>query len=187
METHPLNTQQVLQEKKKLFLRRQSWIRLVISLLCTAAVTFFLFSTVLGIASIRGTSMNPALYEKDVVLFFRLGHYKAGDIVILKAQDNLQEEYIKRIIGVPGDTVDIDDSGRVILNGNPLKEPYAVGVTQKKESVQYPLTLGTEQYFVLGDNRENSLDSRNYGPVTASQIEGKAVALLRVADRTHPH
>ena len=182
MDMRQLTPSQVLQEREKRLARRGSWLRLAISVACTAACTLILFGLVLGIAVVRGSSMNPAFREDDLVLFSRLGRYSAGDVVILLPDSAGLRKYVKRVVGVPGDTVDISYNGGVRINGLPLEEPYAAGFTQRKE-LAFPIQLGPGEYFVLGDNRENSSDSRNFGAVTADHVSGKVLAVLRAGIR----
>ncbi|MGE5614177.1 MAG: signal peptidase I, partial [Bacillota bacterium] len=80
---------------------------------------------------------------------------------------------VKRVIGVPGDTIDIR-GGKVFRNGEPLDEPYAKGATYKRE-LDFPVTVPEGKYFVLGDNREISKDSRSFGFIDHTQVEGKAI------------
>jgi len=92
------------------------------------------------------------------------------DVVVFKKEGIT---YIKRLIGMPGDTVTIQD-GQVFINGAVLDEPYDVsGSTQAQGTSTY--TLGTDEFFILGDNREHSTDSRMFGPVLASEITKRAV------------
>ena len=84
------------------------------------------------------------------------------------------ESYIKRITAVPGDMVDVD-GGKLYVNGRAVNEPYADGETYRKEDgiMVYPYKLPKGKYFVMGDNRTVSEDSRNFGPVSSVQIKGK--------------
>lgn len=173
---------QVIRQKKKNFLSRKSWITLAASLLGTLITTLILFGVIFGPAVIEGDSMNLSLKNADFVLYWRLGTYGAGDVVMLKMKEEetrAEKDYVKRIVGTPGDTVTIDDYGNVLINGVTQPEKYAVGNTQKLGGVTYPLILQSDEYFVLGDNRQDSRDSRTYGAVKKGQIKGKVVTLLR--------
>jgi signal peptidase I len=90
-----------------------------------------------------------------------------------RAEEEEHERYIKRVIGIEGDVIDIKD-GEVYLNGERLEEPYANGITTPK-GCELPVTVGRNQLFVMGDNREVSIDSREIGLVNLNQIEGKAI------------
>lgn len=138
-----------------------------------AAVLAALMVFVFGISRIQGNSMAPAYRNGDIVWFVRSGnHLHRGTAVAVGMPQG--DRYIKRIVAVPGDTVDIRD-GRLYVNGAAAKEPYARGRTEKNPDglMIYPYTLPEGKYFVLGDNRRHSADSRTFGPVSAAQIQGK--------------
>ena len=139
MSMQQLTPSQVLQERAKALARANSWKRLAASLVCTLVCTLLLFGLIFGVAIVHGSSMNPAFRENDLVLFSRLGRcsiggramgsYGVGDVVILKADRPEPQgpppdarglrKYVKRVIGVPGDTVDINSAGGVLVNGEP--------------------------------------------------------------------
>ncbi len=160
---------------------KRHWRNQVVPILVTFLFLFVLFNIVIGWGTVSGSSMQPALFKGDAIVFWRLsGEYTHGDIVLIKPDERLKE-YTKRIVGVPGDTVDIDDSaGTVILNGQRLSETFIFGKTNSKtaEGVTFPIRLSENEYFVLGDNRGNSTDSRNFGAVEASRIDGKVILVL---------
>lgn len=170
-----------LRQKREVLRRRRDWRRMLFRLLATGGIVYLLFGVIFGIGMVQGQSMVPALREKDLVLFFRLGrNYQIGDIILIKTQE--RSDYIKRIIGSSGDEVDIDERmGTVLSNGKKLEEPYVYELTYKKRGVAYPLKLKQGEYFVMGDHRENSYDSRNYGVVEEEQIDGKVIAILRIS------
>lgn len=138
-------------------------------------VIFILFYFVFGITTVSGNSMNPNYKDRQMVLFMRVGqNYQAGDVIGIKMTKG--DAYIKRIVAVSGDTVDIKD-GILYVNGEAMSESYAIGTTEPESgNVTYPLILKDQEYFVLGDNRENSIDSRSFGPVVLSQIEGRILS-----------
>ena len=179
MNVQPLTPTEVLQIKKKAFLGKRSLKRLVIALAAAAIAAFTVFGAVYGIAGVRGNSMYPAIDAGDWIVFSRTGTYQRGDIVIFHADERYGDDYIKRIAGLPGETVDIDETGRVLIDGRAIEEPYAMGATMRKEGGAYPETLKSDEYYVLGDNRENSLDSRNYGAVSKNRILGKVEMTIR--------
>ncbi len=136
-----------------------------------AALVFILINAAVGRFSLDGPSMQPTLHKGEYVLVNRL-EYKwhppeRGDVIVFHLPEGAR---IKRILGLPGETIEIRQ-GQVLVNGKPVPEVYV------KEPGTYsmpPLTLGPKEYFVLGDNRNNSQDSHNYGPIPASAIDGKA-------------
>jgi signal peptidase I len=123
--------------------------------------------------------MEPALYEGDVIVFRKLsGSYERGEIVLIKTDG--REDYVKRICALPGETIAIDDdSGAFLTNGKILYEPYIYEKTYSKQEIGYPLSLSPDEYFVMGDHRSDSRDSRNYGSVTEGQIDGTAIIIIR--------
>lgn len=167
-------------EKRLKSVRRTKDVKSIfIRAIITASFVYLMFNVVFTIAVVNGDSMMPALKEGDILLFLNIGvNYRAGDIALIKSDDGT--EYVKRIIAVPNQTVNIDDvSGEVVINENVLKEPYIYQSTYSKSVVTFPITLGEDEYFVLGDNRANSKDSRNYGSINSKNINGKLVLLLR--------
>ena len=139
-----------------------------------AAVVFILFRFVIGIARISGDSMYPALKDGDLVVYERfIRSYKPGDIVSVRVPAG--KYYVKRVIACGGDTVDIRD-GSVFVNGEPIEDVWAYGVTEEETgAVVYPYTVRPGAVFVLGDNREVSMDSRAFGEIGIRQIRGKVI------------
>lgn len=135
-------------------------------------VVLLVFRFVIGFSFVKGNSMLPTLKSGEIVMYFRLGSdYQAGDIVPVRVPEG--EYYVKRVIATAGDTIDIKDS-KVYLNGELLDEPYIQGETLSQQgAVRYPLTLKEDQIFVMGDNRDVSMDSRTFGVVGSRQIKGK--------------
>lgn len=130
--------------------------------------------------SVVGDSMRPVLRNKDVVLVNRIVYSmsvpKRGDIVVFKPKGNENSHYyIKRIVGLPGETVEIVEN-RIFINGEKLEEDYKVSEIDDVGMVGKGLHLSKEEYFVLGDNRENSEDSRDpdVGSIKKEYIYGKA-------------
>lgn len=121
---------------------------------------------------VEGSSMAPNFETGEWIIVSRLpyllGDIQRGDVVILDF-DEPQEDLIKRLIGLPGETIEIHD-GLVFVDGVPLDEPYI----NAEPRYNGEWTLGEDEYFVLGDNRNNSRDSHAFGPVTADHIIGRA-------------
>lgn len=148
------------------------------------AVSIFLFVYLLVMQphKIDGDSMEPNFHENEYLLTdklsYRFGEPQRGDVIVFKAPPtNYTEEYIKRLIAGPGDTVEII-SGQVYVNGNKLEEPYLAEGTRtlpgKFMAENEPITLPQGAYFVMGDNREHSKDSREFGFVPEDKITGRA-------------
>ena len=160
------------------------WITDIIVVVAMACYTVYAFG---NLVVVSGNSMSPLLNSEDIVLMNQLkldlGKPERFDVVVFERED--QKRNIKRIIGLPGETVQIQD-GQVLINGHVLEEK---GITmevdgemvkaQKKIALaglaENPVVLGADEYFLLGDNRDSSEDSRfaNVGNVKESQIIGK--------------
>lgn len=122
---------------------------------------------------VKGESMMPNLQDGELILTekvsYRFSEPKRGDIIVFKAPGTRDVDYIKRIIGLPGDHLIISD-GTIYVDSRTLKEKYE---TQSTNS-SVDLTIPSNEYFVLGDNRAASSDSRTFGPIRRSVIEGRA-------------
>lgn len=120
--------------------------------------------------AVEGASMEPQLHETDRLLGSHLpaitGDIERGEVVVLSSPVD-GTRVVKRVIGLPGETVTVFD-GVVFINGEPLDEPYIMEAPRYTGSWH----LGDDQYFVLGDNRNHSYDSADYGPVAASLLQG---------------
>ncbi len=151
-----------------------AWLRdLIISLAISAFIIVFLYQPV----KVEGTSMMPSLDDQERIFInkfvYRIEPIQHGDIVVFRYPRDPAKSFIKRVIGVAGDHVRIVD-GRVYLNGKMLVEDYVPHAYQDDRS--YPdVIVPPDSFFVLGDHRSLSNDSRDFGPVDASYIYGKAV------------
>ena len=134
-----------------------------------------------------GSSMVPSLEDGNQLITdkitYRFREPQRFEIIVFPHEPD-NEYYIKRIIGLPGETVRIDDDGTIYINGEALEESYGYGET-RPESLREPVLLGEDEYFVLGDNREVSLDSRypEVGNIPGSIIIGRAWLQLYPFDR----
>ena len=150
------------------------WIRdLMIAGLASALIILFLYQPV----RVEGTSMLPRLENQDRLFINKfVYHFSAierGDVVVFHYPRDLQLSYIKRIIAVPGDRLRIDH-GQVFVNGKAIQEPYVPA--EFRDTRSYDETIvPKDEYFVLGDHRSDSQDSRYFGPVKRDLIYGKAV------------
>ena len=137
-----------------------------------AAVAALIATLVLPVLQIEGTSMEPTLVNGDIVLLTKTVSLGRGDICGFAWNNKI---LIKRVIGIPGDWIEIDTDGTVYLNGEKLDEPYADQIAFGECDLEFPFQVPQEQYFVLGDMRESSIDSRNtlVGCVENEQIIGK--------------
>jgi signal peptidase I len=159
-----------------------SWGRdLLIALGLSAFFILFLYQPV----RVEGTSMLPGLQDQERIfinkLVYKLEPIERGDIVVFHPPFNPSESYIKRVIGISGDRVRIVD-GQVYVNGNAIKEPYVPGEYFDFQSMAQT-TVPPHSYFLLGDHRSLSKDSRNFGAVDQSYIYGKAVFVYWPVDK----
>ncbi len=150
------------------------WLRdLLISLAISSFIIIFLYQPV----KVEGTSMMPSLDDQERIFVnkfvYRLEPIERGDIVVFRYPRDLSKSFIKRIIGVAGDRVRID-GGRVYVNDQPLEEDYVADAYTDSRSYS-EIVVPPHSYFVLGDHRSMSNDSRDFGPVNARFIFGKAV------------
>jgi signal peptidase I len=153
-----------------------SWVRdLAFSVLIAVVLIVFIYQPV----KVEGTSMMPALTDQERIFInkftyrFGLGNIERGDMVVFWYPLDPTKSYIKRVIGIPGDRVEID-AGQVIVNGQPLTENYVPEEYRDRQSYA-PRTVPSGHYFVLGDHRGSSNDSRAWGCVERKYIYGKAV------------
>ena len=150
------------------------WLRdLIISVAISAFVIIFLYQPV----KVEGVSMMPGLDDQERIFVnkfvYRLEPIERGDIVVFKYPPDPSKSYIKRVIGVAGDRIDID-AGRVFVNGERLDEDYVPAEYSDQRS--FPeVVVPPNSYYVLGDHRSMSSDSREFGPVRETFIYGKAV------------
>lgn len=129
---------------------------------------------------VNGSSMENTLDNGDNLIVdkisYRLGSPKRFDVVVFPYPQNPSTYFIKRVIGLPGETVQIDSSGKIYINGQVLEENFGREVISNPGLAQEPIKLGEDQYFVLGDNRNNSMDSRDsrVGLISGKSMVGKA-------------
>jgi signal peptidase I len=146
----------------------------VLETLVLAALLFLAINAVSARIRVDGSSMVPTLNNGQFVMVnrmeYQLGDPSHGDVVVFDYPRDPDQEYIKRIIGLPGDTVTIDN-GHVYVNGQELDEPYIAAPARNSGEWQVP----GDQLFVMGDNRNNSQDSRNFGFVSMENVIGKAI------------
>ncbi len=150
------------------------WLRdLIISLAISAFIIIFLYQPV----KVEGISMMPSLDDQERILVnkfvYRLESIQRGDIVVFHYPLDPSLSFIKRVIGVSGDRIRID-AGQVYVNSSPINEDYVPPAYVDERSYN-TIVVPPDCYYVLGDHRSLSKDSRDFGPVNASLIYGKAV------------
>ena len=160
------------------------WVRdIVLSVVIALVVILFLFQPV----KVEGTSMMPALADQERVFInkftyrFGISSVGRGDTVVFWYPGDPSKSYIKRVIGLPGDTVEVRQ-GKVYVNGAAIDEPYVESEFRDRGSLE-AVKVAEGSYFVMGDHRNASNDSRNWGPVPAGAIFGKAVLVYWPIDK----
>jgi len=151
----------------------KQWVRdIAISVAIASFIIIFLYQPV----RVQGTSMQPRLADQDRLFInkyaYRVGEVKRGDVVVFEFPGDRTKSYIKRVIGLPGDDVRVEH-GQVSVNGNALAEPYIDARYSDERSAVETLVPAGEVY-VMGDHRNISSDSRDFGPVPEKLIYGKA-------------
>lgn len=140
-----------------------------------ALLLFLIINFLSARIRVDGRSMEPSFHDGDYVivnrLAYRFGELQHGDVVVFPYPLNMEEDFIKRVIALPGDRLSIQE-GSVYLNGSQIEEEY-LDVTQRGDMAEIVVPMGN--VFVLGDNRNDSSDSRLWGPLDVEEIIGKAV------------
>ena len=142
------------------------------ALVVVAAVAALVATLILPVLQIAGTSMEPSLNDGDIVLLVKTGDLQTGDLCAFYYSNKI---LIKRIIATPGDYIWIESDGTVFLNAEPLEEPYISQKALGECDVEFPYQVPENSYFVMGDHRETSIDSRSsvIGCIAEDQIIGK--------------
>ena len=180
-EISSLPTKQQVETERKRYRRQKAYNKAlggtVYVLTIVAAVAVLIATLVLPVLQIEGTSMEPTLKNGDIVLLTKTTEFDRGELCAFAWNNKL---LIKRVIGIPGDWIEIDIDGTVYLNGEQLEEPYVEQIALGECDLEFPYQVPQEKYFLLGDMRESSIDSRNtmIGCVEKDQIVGKV--FLRV-------
>ena len=148
----------------------------ILQTILIAVAFYFVVDAVIGREEVFNVSMEPTIYEGEVIfvnkLAYRLGKVDRGDIVIFHSPYDAKENFLKRVIGLPGDEIKIS-AGKVYINGKLIEEPYLKNATLDENMWVVP----EDMYFVMGDNRQNSVDSRSWGFVPQKDLIGKALAV----------
>ncbi len=172
--------EEVLSERKRLKRRRRFIATLrttVYALIVVAAAAVLLATLFLPVLQVSGSSMEPTLSDDDIILLVKTDNLKTGDLIGFYYQNKL---LLKRVIGVAGDIIDIDEEGNVTVNGELLDEPYVTNKSLGECDIELPYQVPESRVFVMGDNRATSIDSRSsaIGCIEHDQIVGKV--LIRI-------
>lgn len=171
------SVEQVETELKRIDYRRK-YKKVMLStlsvLVVVAAVAVLICTLFMPVVQVSGDSMEPSLSDGEILLTIKSKKVERGDLCCISWQNKL---LLKRIIGLPGDTIDMDDEGNVYINGDFLDEPYlsvkSIGVSE----IEFPFEVPEERYFILGDKRDLSVDSRSasIGCIEHEQIVGQVL------------
>ena len=171
-----LPTKSQVETERKRYRRQKAYNKAlrgtVYVLTIVAAVAVLIATLVLPVLQIEGTSMEPTLSNGDIVLLMKTTRFERGDLCAFTWNNKL---LVKRVIALPGDWIEIDIDGTVYINGEKLDEPYVQQNAFGECDLEFPFQVPPEQYFVIGDMRESSIDSRNtlIGCIPKDQIVGK--------------
>lgn len=145
----------------------------ILETLLLSVVLFFLINAVSARIRIDGSSMEPNLHHGEFVIVskvnYKIGEPERGDVVVFDFPRNITEEYIKRVIGLPGEVIKVE-GGQVYVDGQALAEPYL----KMEPRYEGEWLVQEDELFVLGDNRNNSSDSHNWGMVPMENVVGEA-------------
>lgn len=144
----------------------------IYSLIVVAAVAVLIATLAFPVLQISGSSMEPTLNDEEIVVLLKTTNMKKGELCCFSYQNKL---LIKRVIGLPGDKIFIDENGKVYVNEMPIDEPYITDRALGECDITFPCYVTDNHYFVLGDHRSTSIDSRSsvIGLVSEEYIVGK--------------
>jgi signal peptidase I len=182
-----LGTRQASRRNRSFLGQVLGWMRdLMLSLVIAGVVILFIYQPV----QVEGTSMMPTLVDQERIFInkftyrFGIERIERGDMVVFWFPEDQTKSYIKRVVGLPGDAVRIVE-GIVYVNGEPLREDYVPEQYRDRQSMRERV-VQSDHYFVLGDHRSSSNDSRSWGPVHRRHIYGKAVFVYWPPEKMGP-
>ena len=152
------------------------------SLIVVAAAAVLIATLIFPVLQISGSSMEPTLNDEEIVVLIKTTNLERGELCCFSYQNKL---LIKRIIGLPGDSISIDEEGYVYVNGTAIDEPYIIDRALGECDIEFPCIVTESHYFVLGDQRSGSVDSRSsvIGLVSEEHIVGRIFFRIWPFDR----
>ena len=171
------------QENHSFFSLFAAFLKTILQIAILPALVYLVFAFFLGIAQLSQDSMLPNFAEGDFVIFNRIEeNYSFGDVIVVQSVEE-QDNVVKRIIAVPGDTIEITSDLRIIVNGNEIRETWQSTGTLSQGTASLSFKLDEGEYFVLNDNRDVNNDSRNkkYGNIEQENILGIVVYRFKMS------
>ncbi|MGN1113777.1 MAG: signal peptidase I [Oscillospiraceae bacterium] len=169
---------EILKSEKKRLSRRKAFFKTLRNtvgpLIVVAAIAVLIATLIFPVLRVMGSSMAPTLDNDQIIICRKTGNFKKGDIIAFYYNNKI---LLKRVIATTGEKVDIAKDGTVIVDGEEIDEPYIKNKAYGKTNIKLPYQVPDEMVFVMGDNRDVSIDSRNtaVGCVSQEAILGKAV------------
>lgn len=180
LETKPMHEEKVVHKQNRsgaLSGIAYELLVLAIKILLIIVVFVGIFTFIFGIFRTADLSMHPTIRDGDIVIFYRFDKdYVASDTIVVQYDGELEA---RRVVAIEGDTVDLKD-GKLLINGYIQLESEIHEATDRYDTdIEFPLTVGEDEVFVLGDGREHSTDSRVYGAVPINKTLGKVTIIIR--------
>lgn len=152
----------------------REWVKYITAGLVISALILLLNNYVVSAAVVNGNSMEPSLYNGDILVYLHCSEIERYDIINFRPDiDNAV--YVKRVVAVPGETVWISEDGYLYVNGERIEDEYSFEPMEYTFFGDPEITLAEDEYYVLGDNRNDSIDSRILGPVRKENICGEVI------------
>lgn len=173
--------EQVIGGKLRYLANKDDVVSFLTRLIAMILLLVLLFGLVFGITPMKNDDMSPRISAGDLMLYYRLErNFHIQDVVVLE-KDGVQ--YVGRLVAQGGDTVEITEEARLVINGSTVQENEIYFSTPKYDDrVLYPFTLGENEFFILCDYREGAKDSRYFGAVESDEIKGKVITVIRRSD-----
>ena len=174
----PLLPSDVINQKKVRIATHRDLNRLLLKLVLMIGVVWLLFSQVFSVYRVEGEGMYPRLRDGDLAIVYRLQkEFVIDDVVTYRINDG---RYVGRVIATGGDTVDLNADGELVRNGNVQQEEIFFPTNAQDKPVKFPVSLHEFEVFVLGDNREQTKDSRDFGALDKAKVDGLVIAIIRI-------
>ena len=170
--------EQIIRRRRRVLADRTELADLIRRAAGLVLLAVILLGWVFGLYAVPDNGMAPAVSAGDLVLYYRpAGELYSGELAVYTAEG---QNWLGRVVARSGDTVEITDDGTLLINGNAVAESYSSGLTLRSNALlSYPLTVPEGSYFILCDTRSDPRDSRQFGPIGAESVKGRAVGLLR--------